>query len=242
MKGDALGGEHPAAATAIAMQDIDRERVKQAVLDQREEILRYDVQVLEDQALRTKTPNDIERLREARVVLLGILKERDASEKLLLLSLEQLWDAEGTAYSTNQILGDIVLLWPVPPLLGLSATFEDAAYEKRFGFPHHAIDIPTDQGTPIKAPEDGRVLRVSLNGLGYSSIVIEHSNGLQTIYGHITDSLVQEGANVRAGDIIGHTGGEPGTLGAGLTTTGPHLHFETRVFGIPVNPKLFLNE
>ncbi len=241
LRGDVIGGETPAAVITDARKDINRQQVTQAVLAQREEILRYNVEVLEREALKTNTPEDIERLREARTVLLSVIKDRDQSEKLLLLSLQQLWDAEGTLYRSDGMLGDRVLLWPVKPLLGLSATFEDAAYEKRFGFPHHAIDIPTDQGTEIKAPAAGVVLKVALNGLGYSYIVLEHENGLQTIFGHITDATVKTGDTVQAGEVIGHSGGEPGTLGAGLTTTGPHLHFAVRKDGVLVDPMQFLS-
>ena len=240
LQGDATGGQLPASVITDARQDIDRERVKQAVLSQQEEILRYNVQTLEHQALSTKDPADAERLRTARAVLLALIREHGASEKLLMLSLEQLWDAEGTAYSHDSALGDRVLLWPIQPLLGLSATFEDASYEKRFGFPHHAVDIPVDQGTPIEAPADGTVVKVALNGLGYSYIVLDHGNGLQTVYGHITDSTVKEGDAVHARSTIGHTGGEPGTAGAGLTTTGPHLHFAVRKNGALVDPMKYL--
>lgn len=240
LKGDALGGTPTATLITDARKDINREQVTQAVLAQREEILRYNVETLERLALETKTPEDIERLRQARTVLLGVLKEKSQSERLLLLSLQQLWDAEGTAYQTENVIGDRVLRWPVRPTLGLSATFDDTSYEKLFGFPHHAIDIPVGQGTEIRAPDGGTVAKVSLNGLGYSYIVLEHEGGLQTIYGHVTDATVQEGQTVRLGDVIGHTGGEPGTTGAGLTTTGPHLHFAVRKNGVLVDPLKYL--
>lgn len=240
VQADSSGGQRPASVITDARKDIDRERVKQAVLGQREEILRYNLDILEKAALTTKAPDDIDKLRQARSVLLSILKQRDESEKLLMLSLEQLWDAEGTAYSTDGDAGDRVLSWPVAPKLGISATFEDEGYEKRFGFPHHAIDIPTDQGTEIKAPADGTVLKVALNGLGYSYIVLQHRDGLQTIYGHISDSMVKEGDSVSEGRIIGHSGGQPWTIGAGPLTTGPHLHFGVRKDGVLVDPMQFL--
>ena len=84
------------------------------------------------------------------------------------------------------------------------------------------------------------VLKVALNGLGYSYIVLQHEAGLQTIYGHVSDASVQEGTRVTTGEIIGHSGGEPGTLGAGLTTTGPHLHFAVRKDNVLVDPLQYL--
>lgn len=240
LRGDALGGESPASAIQEARRDINREQVTQAVLAQREEIYRYNVEILERAALETKTPEDIEKLKVARAVLLGIIKDRDQSEKVLVLSLERLWEAEGTAYRTEGVFGDRVLLWPIEPREGLSSTFEDLEYERRFGFAHHAIDIPTPQGTPISAPAAGTVLKVSMNGLGYSFIVLEHDGGLQTIFGHISDATVHPGESVIPGQVIGHSGGQPGTIGSGPLTTGPHLHFAIRKDGVLVDPMLFL--
>lgn len=237
---DAEGGVHASVIVTQAMQDIDRERVKQAVLENQEEILRYQLQILEDEALKENTPEKIKDLADARAVLLGIIKQRGNSEKLLQLSLEQLWEAEGTAYTLERQTGTLSFDWPVAPTLGISAFFQDAAYKRRFGIDHHAVDIPTAQGTLIRAPADATVLKVSMNGLGYSYIVLDHGNGLETIYGHITATLVSEGDKVRAGQSFAKSGGQPGTSGAGLLTTGPHLHFSVKNDGALVDPLQYL--
>ncbi len=237
---DASGGVLASAVIAEATQDIDRERVKQAVLDHREEILRFQVQVLEQEVLREKNPEKLKALTDSRAVLLSIIRQRRDSEKLLKLSLEQLWEAEGTVYADRGPAPGIALLWPVEPALGLSATFDDQAYLKRFGFPHRAVDIPVDQGTPLRAARDGTVLKVSMNGLGYSSVVLSHEGNVETIYGHISSALVQPGDVVRAGQSIALSGGQPGTPGAGLLTTGPHVHFAVRVKGALVDPLPYL--
>ncbi len=221
-------------------KDIDRERVKQAVLERREEILRYQVSVLEEQALREKNPDAIEQMNSARMTLLAIIRERTTSEKLLLLSLQQLWDAEGSAFTLRNIVSSTKLLWPISPRRGISAHFDDAGYVKHFGFAHHAIDIPTPKGTVIQSPADGTVLKVALNGLGYSYITIEHADGMQTIYGHISKALVSDGDTVKTGDDIGETGGVPGEEGTGLYSTGPHLHFAVRINGVLVDPLKYL--
>lgn len=235
-----IGGQQTAALITDAIRDIDRQRVTQAVVEKQEEILRYQLQALEEDALQENSPEKIEEIAKTREVLLSLIKQRTNSEKLLRLSLEQMWEAEGTAYSTKipTIAGE--LDWPVVPALGLSAFFEDAGYKARFGVDHHAVDIPTPQGTPIRAPADGAVAKVSLNGLGYSFVVLEHEGGLQTIYGHVTDAVVQQGDSVIFGQVIGHTGGTPGTQGAGFLTTGPHLHFAVRVDGALVDPMQYL--
>jgi murein DD-endopeptidase MepM/ murein hydrolase activator NlpD len=240
-----VGGQLTSALITDAIRDIDRERVKQAVLEKQEEILRYQLEILEQQAIDDPSPENVKNVGETRAVLLGIIKERTTSEKLLTQSLQQLWDAEGTTYTLTTPTTDTELDWPVRPLLGISAFFQDAGYKKRFGVDHHAVDIPVAQGSPIRAPADGTVLKVSMNGLGYSYITLAHGNereDLQTVYGHVSSVTVQEGDMVHFGQIIGRTGGQPGTLGAGLLTTGPHLHFAVKVNGVLVDPMKYLPE
>lgn len=237
-----VGGQNTASLITDTTQDIDKQRVMQAVLEKQEDILRYQLSILESETLQAKTPEKIKELQETREALLSIIQQRSSSEKLLRLSLEQLWDAEGTTYSLQHLATDTELDWPVMPLLGVSAHFEDAGYKKRFGIDHHAIDIPVNQGTPIRAPADGVVLKVSMNGLGYSYIVLEHEAGLQTIYGHVSKAEVKEGDHVGYGQVIGRTGGTPGSPGAGLLTTGPHLHFAVKIDGALVDPMAYLPE
>lgn len=236
----AEGGEQASIIITDARRDIDRERVKQAVLGKQEEIMRYELQVLEDQALTYQTPEKVRELAEKRTVLLSIIKERGQSEKLLTSSLQQLWEAEGTLFTLTRPDGGVDLDWPVTPLLGVSAFFSDASYKKRFGFDHHAIDIPVDQGSPIRAPADATVLKVAMNGLGYSYITLQHGGGMETVYGHVSSATVKAGDTVSFGQVIGRSGGQPGSEGAGLLTTGPHLHFAVKINGVLVDPLQYL--
>ncbi len=237
---DGQGGVRPGAVIAGAVQDIDRERVRQAMLGNQEEILRYQLQLLEDQVLRENVPEKLQALRDTRATLLSVIQQRTHSEALLRASLEEIWEAEGTAYTLGNPEAKQLAQWPVEPSVGLSATFEDAGYLRRFGVPHHAIDIPVPQGTSIQAPASATVLKVALNGLGYSFVVLDHGDGVQTVYGHITSASVKQGDQVFPGQVIGTTGGQPGTAGAGLLTTGPHLHFAVKVGGVLVDPLKYL--
>ncbi len=237
---EASGGMSNGVEMARAQQDVERERIKQAVLSRREEILRYQLQLLENEAARSKDMRVIEEVGEHRKVLISILTQRQTSEKLLAKSLTELWDAQGTAFTRGAPDDPIVLQWPVEPKYGISAHFEDDGYEERFGMPHHAVDIPVEQGTVIRAPADGTVSKVSMNGLGYSYVAIDHAGGTQTIYGHVTASLVQEGDRVRTGTPIALSGGRPGSEGAGMFTTGPHLHFAIRQDGVLADPMKYL--
>lgn len=119
-----------------------------------------------------------------------------------------------------------VLAWPVSPALGISAFYHDSAYQKALGIQHNAIDIRTAQGSKVKAAADGVVSKVADNGFTYSYIIIAHPDKMLTLYGHMSEMLVEEGEIVKQGQVIGLSGGIPGTRGAGWLTTGAHLHFE----------------
>ncbi len=108
-------------------------------------------------------------------------------------------------------------------------------YRARFGRQHEGMDIKVYIGDSIRAAFSGKVRIVRYEGRGYGKyIVIRHNNGLETIYGHLSAQLVSENQEVRAGDVIG-LGGNTGK------STGSHLHFETRLCGIALNPALLFD-
>jgi murein DD-endopeptidase MepM/ murein hydrolase activator NlpD len=97
---------------------------------------------------------------------------------------------------------------------------------------HHGLDIAAPEGTDIRAVRDG-VVRFADEMGGYGQIVIvDHGDGLETRYAHCSELIVQEGEKIRAGEriaLVGSTG----------RSTGPHLHFEARQNGDPVDPQDF---
>lgn len=97
---------------------------------------------------------------------------------------------------------------------------------------HKGLDFRAGLGTPVKPPLGGTVTRAETgNEKGYGNwIEIDHGNGLTTRYAHLSSVDVQVGQQVQAGQVIGQTGN---TGGVG---TGPHLHYETRINGNPVDP------
>lgn len=108
-------------------------------------------------------------------------------------------------------------------------------YRPRRGKQHMGLDIRIRIGDTIRAAFDGkvRISRYERRGYGHY-LVIRHPNGLETVYGHLSKKLVEEDDIVHAGDPIA-LGGNTGR------STGPHLHFETRILGNPINPALMFD-
>lgn len=98
---------------------------------------------------------------------------------------------------------------------------------------HTGLDFRGDTGDPIRATATGTVAHTGWNG-GYGKMVeIDHGNGFTTRYAHLSAVEVKAGQSVRIGQIVGR-------LGSTGRSTGPHLHYETRVDGDPVDPQKFL--
>jgi murein DD-endopeptidase MepM/ murein hydrolase activator NlpD len=242
----AVGGTGTTTAQVVrnAEEDVRRLRLEQNVLERREEILRADLEALEQEAMYNRDPQVEMEMNETRQSLIALIQDKQGGEQEILTSLRQIWEAQGYAQLASRGSSDpnatISLLWPVAPDLGVSAFFEDAGYRRRFGMDHHAIDIPANQNTIVNAAADGVVEKVADNGMGFNSLVIRHADGFSTMYGHVSSFLVREGDRVYAGDPVALSGGRPGTPGAGKMTTGAHLHLELHKDGKQVDPLRFL--
>src|SRR3954451_7910314 len=129
--------------------------------------------------------------------------------------------------SSSNPTGPIRLLRPVAGAMG-----------DGFGYPggrrHDGIDFPEPAGTAVGAAGRGTVAFVGWNSGGYGNlVVIQHRLGYQTWYAHLSSFAVSQGSAVAGGVMIGRVG----TTGR---STGPHLHFELRHDGIPINPVPYL--
>ena len=98
---------------------------------------------------------------------------------------------------------------------------------------HPGVDLAEAYGAEIHAAATGRIVHAGLAG-GYGIMVeIDHGNGLATRYAHMSEALVEEGQEVDKGAVLGR-------LGSTGRSTGPHLHYEVRVDGEPVDPERYL--
>jgi len=110
-----------------------------------------------------------------------------------------------------------------------------SGFGRRWGRMHKGLDIKVYIGDTIRAAFSGKVRIVRYEARGYGNyVVIRHNNGLETVYGHMSKQLVRENQMVRAGQPIG-LGGNTGR------STGSHLHFETRLCGVALNPALMFD-
>ena len=118
------------------------------------------------------------------------------------------------------------LIWPVNGSIS-------SGFGMRWGRLHAGVDIPAPIGTPIRAADSGRVAIAGWTG-GYGNYTcIQHSGSFSTCYGHQSSIGVSVGQSVSQGQVIG-------AVGSTGHSTGPHLHFETRVNGTPVDPLGYL--
>jgi murein DD-endopeptidase MepM/ murein hydrolase activator NlpD len=123
--------------------------------------------------------------------------------------------------------------WVRPSPAEVSDTFGPRAW--RGGEMHNGLDFAASEGQENVAASAGVVVQAGGNG-GYGlSITIDHGNGVETLYGHHSQLMVQVGDMVAAGDVIG-------LAGSTGDVTGPHLHFEVHVDGEPVDPQPYLRD
>ena len=208
---------------------------------------------LQDQTSALQNEQDqLEEERAAKVSLLAETAQQEGQYQRILYELRQQTQSESNDIADLEsklkdkldsidaalARGDVLLNWPIK-VNRISTYFHDPTYPFRKLFEHPGVDLPTSVGTPVHAAAGGYVAFTRTGSQYGNYIMIVHPGGVATIYAHLSKFGVKPDTYVERGDVIGFSGGRPGDQGAGLST-GPHLHFEVRQDGIPVDPLPFL--
>jgi murein DD-endopeptidase MepM/ murein hydrolase activator NlpD len=133
--------------------------------------------------------------------------------------------------TSGEVVAEITrqIAWPTYGIITL-----EFAQSSKYQLFHTGLDIANAPGTPITPMMDGVVVYAGEIFWGYGKhVTIDHGDNLTTTYAHLSSMSVYVGQEVSIGEEIGK-------MGSTGWSTGPHLHFEVRVYGIPVNPRVFL--
>lgn len=212
----------------------------------------HESRVAELAVLEDELEQKIEQLgmkRGAKEVLLAQTADSESQYRVLMSELRQEQqhitseiaalqnDYSERLSDADEFGGATVITWPARGII--TTLFHDPTYPFRHLFEHSGLDIAIPQGTPLAAAAPGYVAWARTGSQYGNYVMIIHANGFATLYAHMSRMDVVADQFVARGDIIGLSGGRPGTQGAGLST-GPHVHFEVRKDGIPDNPLLYM--
>ena len=219
------------------MQRFQNLDMSKRTLDDQQNRLREKTQAVQDQ--RDKYNQNIE---ETNKFIRSIQRQKELAEKAVR-EAEEAQQAAGAMIAELQRQRSKVYLpsgkgskfdWPLRAPMASPYGYRIHPILKR-KILHAGIDLAASIGTPIKAPAAGEVIYDGwLRGYG-RVVVLNHGRGFSTLYAHLSASLVKEGQEVKAGAVIARVG-KTGNV------TGPHLHFEVRVYGTPDNPIKYLKK
>lgn len=200
-------------------------QAKQAEIEQRKQVY---AQLLAK--ARTDQAGSIEKIQEleaASAQVRNIIAQRQAERAAAAAAAQQ----SGGGYTWVQ--GSGALAWPVSSH-EITSDF-GGRYHPIYGryIFHDGIDIAADYGEPVHAADGGTVIYAGwISGYG-NTVMVDHGNGMTTLYGHNDSLAVSEGQGVSKGSVIAYAGSTG-------NSTGPHLHFEVRVNDDPQNPLGYL--
>ena len=160
------------------------------------------------------------------------ISQHDDAEAALAAESQRIAELAQSA-GDGPALGDGTFLRPVPGPITSGFGYRTDPITGATAY-HSGLDIGAPCGTPIKAAGTGVILSAGFNDGGYGNMtLINHGNGMSTLYGHQSSIIVSEGQSVTQGQVIGY-------VGSTGKSTGCHLHFEVRVGGNPVDPTGYL--
>lgn len=143
-------------------------------------------------------------------------------------------DIMRTLRDNRNILASMPSIWPVNGFISSSFGGRISPFGRGSQF-HKGLDIAGRVGTPIIAPADGTIIMAGHDGAYGISVELNHGGGIVTKFAHMQRTVVKQGEYVRRGQVLGY-------VGMTGRTTGPHLHYEVRLNGVPVNPMRYILE
>ena len=186
-------------------------------------------QAQNDKAVAEQMQADLQASSDA---IRAMLQQRAAERAAAAAAAAQAAQSSGGGSDYSYVQGTGQLAWPVSGVITSGFGWREHPIFGRQIF-HSGIDIGVDEGTPVHAADSGTVVYSGwMDGYGYA-VVIDHGNGISTLCAHNSDLAVSEGQSVSKGTVIAYAGSTG-------NAKGPHVHFEVRVNGDPVNPLGYL--
>lgn len=135
---------------------------------------------------------------------------------------------------TSELMRTLPLRWPIHGPVKSEFGMRPSPWTGRADR-HDGLDIGAAPGTPVESPARGTVVAANQSGDYGRYVMLDHGNGIRSLYGHLQKIDTKVGEQVEIGQVIGRTGSSG-------RSTGPHLHYELRVDGKAVDPRRFLHE
>ena len=232
------------AAIETAKQELETQRARQAQLRDQAAAKRDEIesrrkeqqailyQAQNDKAVAEQAYNEYQQSSQAIAELLRQRAADRAAEAAAAAAQASSGGGGGGSDYYQPVSGSGAMIWPVN---GVVTSPYGYRTHPIFGTTiyHSGIDIGVDYGTPVHAADGGVVVEAGwISGYGYA-VIIDHGNGLSTLYGHNQELAVSEGQSVSQGQVIAYAGSTG-------NSTGPHVHFEVRANGDPVDPSAYL--
>lgn len=231
------------AAIETAKQELETQRARQAQLRDQAAAKRDEIESRrkEQQAILYQAQNDkavaeqaYNEYQQSSQAIAEMLRQRaaDRAAQAAAAAAQASSGGGGGSDCYQPVSGSGAMIWPVN---GVVTSPYGYRTHPIFGTTiyHSGIDIGVDYGTPVHAADGGVVVEAGwISGYGYA-VIIDHGNGLSTLYGHNQELAVSEGQSVSQGQVIAYAGSTG-------NSTGPHVHFEVRANGDPVDPSAYL--
>lgn len=231
------------AAIETAKQELETQRARQAQLRDQAAAKRDEIESRrkEQQAILYQAQNDkavaeqaYNEYQQSSQAIAEMLRQRaaDRAAQAAAAAAQASFGGGGGSDYYQPVSGSGAMIWPVN---GVVTSPYGYRTHPIFGTTiyHSGIDIGVDYGTPVHAADGGVVVEAGwISGYGYA-VIIDHGNGLSTLYGHNQELAVSEGQSVSQGQVIAYAGSTG-------NSTGPHVHFEVRANGDPVDPSAYL--